>query len=177
LDIPFSVVTFDELARAISQRAAHCRDVSIRVLCKLREFCRYRTFRVAASPIAWPHSALIQRLYASQHSSSPRRAAPNGRIRRIEFRVQESKMSFAPSLSLFIGLGIMIGVLSTLLAIVVDRIDARLAQRSCDKALAARRSRKAREAQQTRETREAREAQTEDHRDPTMGFIATKVAD
>ncbi|MDQ7976921.1 hypothetical protein QYH69_06645 [Paraburkholderia sp. SARCC-3016] len=80
-------------------------------------------------------------------------------------------MSFAPSLSLFIGLGVMVGVLSTVLAIAIDRIDARVAQRSCEKAIAARRARKERDAQRAWKT----------HRDAlrhiAMGIAAAKAVD
>ncbi|CAB3771532.1 hypothetical protein [Paraburkholderia humisilvae] len=80
-------------------------------------------------------------------------------------------MSFTPSLSLFIGLGIMVGVISTLLAIIVDRIDTRMAQRSVEKALAARRARKAREARRTWEEH------SEDYSCVGMGLGASRVID
>jgi hypothetical protein len=80
-------------------------------------------------------------------------------------------MSFAPSLSLFVGLGVMAGVLSTVLAIAIDRIDARIAQRSCEKAIASRRARKERDAQRAWKT----------HRDElrhiAMNIAAAKAAD
>jgi hypothetical protein len=80
-------------------------------------------------------------------------------------------MSFTPSLSLFIGLGIMAGVVSALIALVIDRIDKRLAQRSCEKALAARRARQVGEAQRAWENRNDR------YRALAMGLAATKIAD
>jgi hypothetical protein len=80
-------------------------------------------------------------------------------------------MSFMPSLSLFIGLGIMAAVVSMLLAIAIDRIDRRIAQRSCDKALAARRARLARDAQRAWEMR------NQGFGDIAMGIAATKIAD
>ncbi|CAB3746380.1 hypothetical protein [Paraburkholderia solisilvae] len=80
-------------------------------------------------------------------------------------------MSFTPSLSLFIGLGVMAGAVSTLIAIAFHRIDTWLAQRSCDKALAARRARQAGEAQHAWEKRNDR------YRAMAMGLAATKIAD
>jgi hypothetical protein len=80
-------------------------------------------------------------------------------------------MSFAPSLSLFIGLGVTVGVLSTVLAIAIDRIDARLAQRSCEKAIAVRRARKERDAQR------AWKMGREELRRVAMGVATAKVAD
>jgi hypothetical protein len=80
-------------------------------------------------------------------------------------------MSFAPSLSLFIGLGVMVGVLSTVLAIAIDRIDARIAQRSCEKTIAARRARKERDAQR------AWKMSREELRRMAMGVAAAKIAD
>ncbi|GAB7522122.1 hypothetical protein [Paraburkholderia sp. 2C] len=80
-------------------------------------------------------------------------------------------MSFTPSLSLFIGLGVTVAVLSTVLAIAVDRVDARIARRSCEKAIAARRARKERDAQ--RAWKMSREAL----RRMAMGVATTKIAD
>jgi hypothetical protein len=80
-------------------------------------------------------------------------------------------MSFAPSLSLFIGLGVTVGVLSTVLAIAVDRIDARIAQRSCEKAIAVRRARKDRDAQH------AWKLGREELRRMAMGVATAKIAD
>jgi hypothetical protein len=80
-------------------------------------------------------------------------------------------MSFAPSLSLFIGIAVAVAVLSTVLAIVIDRIDARVAQRSCEKAIAARRVRKDREVQRARQT------YRDELRHIAMGVVATKIAD
>jgi hypothetical protein len=80
-------------------------------------------------------------------------------------------MSFTPSLSLFIGLGVTVGVLSTVLAIAIDRIDARLAQRSCEKAIAARRARKERDAHR------AWKMGREELRRIALGVAAAKIAD
>jgi len=80
-------------------------------------------------------------------------------------------MSFTPSLSLFIGLGVTVGVLSTVLAIAIERIDARIAQRSCEKAIAARLARKERDAQRAWQL--GREAL----RRVAMGVATAKIAD
>ncbi|MFC0401631.1 hypothetical protein [Paraburkholderia rhizosphaerae] len=80
-------------------------------------------------------------------------------------------MSFTPALSLFIGMGIMVGVVSALFAIIVDRIDTKISERSVEKALAARRARKAREARRTWEE------QSEDYHGVAMGLLATRALD